>query len=207
MSSETSDTKIFQTILNIVNEHRLSPLVAMSVISGDLSLEQALQEKRCRARALQLSKAPPSRWPEVTLKWDESPANWHRSIDGSTASDFGSRFPNAELAWVNCALLHDRLGTNSTRKYDPFSRHYKSKSAGIVAHAELGGKLSPPLVTCSSQQLHIAGGNHRLALAKHMGQKFVPILYLAGERHSIEQLLPLYGTREEASDPPQPPAP
>ncbi len=175
----------------LANEHQLHGADALDVVRKKISLSDALAQATCQRRGSEINALADAEWPDVPVRWDLDPARFHWSLDGETAASFADAYPEAEAVWVDTHALCSRLVDISRRHESPFASDYRSTTAKLVVHLEAGGQVSPPLLSLVPGGLFIAGGNHRLALALHRGDRAIPILVCRSERAAIEKLVPL----------------
>lgn len=163
--------------------------LAFAVVGGTITEEDAWTAQRRAARGKQLASIKPSAWPNFDIAWDTNPFQFHLALDGMTADKFAVLFTQIEVVGVESQELCANLVQASTRLAGPFSRRYKWKSAGIVAHLEDGGRLTPPLIRYNDEDVLIAGGNHRFGLARHKQMEKICVLILKAERAPLNALL------------------
>ena len=97
-------------------------------------------------------------------------------MDGMRHDEFLDLFGDVVLISINTDSLRRNLRPNSRRPDAPNSEEYVAKSSELVAYLESGGKVSPPILTKEKDGIHIAGGNHRIGWAMHVGQPCIPAL-------------------------------
>jgi hypothetical protein len=117
----------------------------------------------------------------VDIKWDISAENYFLALDGVSPAEFARDFSSVEIVGVDIEDLHVNLMPISQRLKDPLTKHYKLKTAGLVAHLESGGIVTPAFVRHVEGGLCFAGGNHRFGWARYRQQGRVPILVVSDE--------------------------
>lgn len=164
--------------------------LAFAVIAGEREENEAWVENTVSKRGFELLKLAPKRWPSPAINWDVDPANWHRSMDGMSAADFKTHFPDVELYTVDLAELDGALAPGARRLKGPFSKPYRSKTSRLVAHLESGGRVTPPFLNETAAGLGLAGGYHRLGWARHLALVDVPVLARTGQLTTLMARLP-----------------
>ncbi|NKL23651.1 hypothetical protein [Rhizobium leguminosarum] len=178
------------TLLNRLLGEGFSKHLAMEVASGEMTEQEALDERECDSRATDLRGMPPSEWPQIDVTWDTEPKNFHKSLDGEKPVKFSDRLSRLELVGVDIEELHEILVRHSQRTQGPFASQYLFQTAGIVAFLETGRGVTPPLIRCVENVTFIEGGNNRFALARYRRQGTIPILIERDERRALEERLP-----------------
>jgi uncharacterized protein YoaH (UPF0181 family) len=171
--------------LNKMMAQGLARHLAFAVLFEEMADADAWEEQARNERARKLAKTARTKWPEIDVSWDLSAENYHRSLDGVKAAEFARDFPEVEVVGVDIEDLHANLMRGSQRVKDPFSKEYKTKTAGLVSHLERGGIVTPPFVRHVAGGLCLAGGNHRFGWARHRGECKLPILILSAEKPVI----------------------
>lgn len=164
--------------------------LALAVIKGDREESKAWAENAVSKRGFELLELAPERWPTPAINWDVDPANWHRSMDGMSAADFKTHFPDVELYTVDLAELDGALAPRAQRLEGPFSECYRSKTSLLVAHLESGGRVTPPFLNETTAGLGLVGGYHRLGWARHLALVDVPVLVRTGQLTKLVARLP-----------------
>lgn len=152
---------------------------ALAQLQGRKPPDAAEQERRC-SRERELRGKPSTQWPQFDVAWDRDPGNFHKSRDGSSAEDFRARHPNGiTLSDVPLSELDAALHVGSRRAaQEIWSIGDPAKAARAIRHWEDGQAMTPPLVDeASDGTIAIAGGYHRLAVARAKGDASVPILF------------------------------
>lgn len=162
---------------------------ALDVLDGKLTEADALADVRRRTAATALLKLREADRPQPDLAWDLSQANWHRALDHCEAADFAQHYPVAAVVSVAVDDLIANLAEAAQRRTGPWSKAYRHKTAGLVAHLEAGGQVSPPMVVVTSAGLAMAGGYHRLGWAQFRGARMLPLLVSRQELQTIRSRL------------------
>jgi hypothetical protein len=167
-------------------------LLEMTTTSCTYEEARARSDERARIQkaAEAVKGRPPETWPAFDIHWDLSPANFYRVFDGA---DPGSVTDNEHvlildvpLANIDAALTPywHRTADEVWTIGDP------DKAARAIVHWSEGGLMTPPLlVSTSDGRLAIAGGNHRLAVARTKGVLRLPILVKSAEAARVRQIL------------------
>lgn len=164
--------------------------LAMQIIENEISIEEANRILIINKRGEQLRKTRRSKWPDIDVKWDINPLNYHFSMDDYRNIDlFVKDYPDIIIAYADIDDLHKNFIKGSKRISEPFNTNYISKTAKLVAYLELGEKVTPPLIFPCHNKLLIAGGNHRFGWARYRKQKRIPILIKKNEEKSYSQIL------------------
>jgi hypothetical protein len=171
--------------LNKFMAEGLATHLAFAVLREEMTEADAWKEQARNERARALCKMLPAKWPGIDVSWDLSAENYHRALDGVTVVEFARDFPEVQVVGVDTEDLHANLMPGSQRVKDPFSREYRAKTAGLVAHIERGGIVTPPFVRDIAGGLCFAGGNHRFGWARHRGVPKLPILIVRAEEPVI----------------------
>ena len=130
--------------LNRMIAEGLAQHLAFAVLNEEMTEADAREQQARNERARKLFKTARAKWPEIDVSWDTSPDNFHRSLDGAKAAEFARDFPDVEVVAVDIEDLHADLMQASQRVKDPVAKEYKAKTAGLVAHLERGGAVTPP---------------------------------------------------------------
>lgn len=165
---------------------------ALARLQGTELPDVAEQERR-RSRERDLRGKPVKLWPQFDVAWDLDPVNFHKSRDGTSAEDFSALYPTGiTLSDVPLSELDAALHENSRRTaQEIWSVGDPDKAAGAIRHWEDRHAMTPPLVDeASDGTITIAGGNHRLAVARAKGETSVPILFDAARLVFMQGRLP-----------------
>lgn len=164
--------------------------LAHHVAFDGMDEDEAWRKNNTIKRGWEIEELEDQMWPALDVDWDEEECNFYLAMDTSTETEFKSEFGDIKVLNVNLMHLHDRLGYGSTRgEVLPFAEEYRGKTAMLLAHLESGGKVTPPIVVVSCDQLVIAGGNHRFGWAKYRKQSNIPILVQACQKDDILERL------------------
>src|SRR4051812_3079802 len=94
--------------------------LAMAVLQGAMSENEASEEFTRNHRARQLASMRPEKWPEIDIEWDVSPQHFHLALDGVGPAEFKELFPEVKIVGVDTEELHGKLAPASQRAKDPF---------------------------------------------------------------------------------------
>ena len=117
-----------------------------------------------------------SEWPDFQLRWDRSPARFHLAHDGLSpcqldADDYVIR--DVRIRDLDARLSH----YNYRGPGELWSVGCARKTNRCIEHWLDGKEMTPPCVVgWEGRYLVLAGGNHRLAVAREKGAVEVPIL-------------------------------
>jgi len=132
----------------------------------------------------------PEAWPAFDIHWDLSPANFYRVFDGadpcSVTDNEHVLIPDVSLASIDAALTPHWHRTAD----EVWTIGSPDKAARAIVHWSEGGSMTPPLlVSTTDGRLAIAGGNHRLAVARAKGVIRLPILVKLADEARVRQIL------------------
>lgn len=162
---------------------------ALDVLAGKVSEVEALADVRRRTAATALLKLKVADRPQPDLAWDLGRANWHRALDHCEAAAFAQHYPDAAVVSVVVDDLVANLAETAQRRTGPWSKAYRHKTGGLVAHLEAGGLVTPPMVVVTSAGLAMAGGYRRLGWAQFRGARMLPVLVSRQELQTIQSRL------------------
>ncbi|WP_421166595.1 hypothetical protein [Aeromonas dhakensis] len=140
---------------------------------------------------------PPQQWPDFIVKWDESKANLHYYADGEDATYIKLNYPHGiSIADISLVSLDDSLCFTSRQSPSEFwTVGCADKKIEVIEHWVSGGKITPCMVRPFNGQIFIAGGNHRLAVARVKKEMTVPVLFDTGELDEIKNIIPIFNVR------------
>ncbi|MDR5799013.1 MULTISPECIES: hypothetical protein [Caballeronia] len=147
------------------------------------------------ANAKKLIRKPLSKWPQFEPVWDCNEANFYFALDGESPEAFASDYPQGvRCCDVDLSELDARLCAGSRRSAGEVWGFADSKVAEAICFWAEGGKMTPPmilLVTVGGEaQLHVKGGNNRLAIVRAKGIARVKVLILRDELTAVKGMLP-----------------
>jgi len=149
---------------------------ALDVLLGKTTEAAAVEDARRRRAATAILALRARDRPRPPLVWDLSSAYWHRSLDNCDAAAFAAAYSDVAVFSVCRRELVEALSPYARRKSGPWSKLYRSKTAGLVAHLQAGGEVTPPLVIEGRDGLALAGGYHRLGWAHYCKIVRMPVL-------------------------------
>lgn len=151
-----------------------------------MSEDEAWHEWRVMNRAWEIEKMKAADRPKADVEWDYDPSHYYLAVDGVSHQRFYEAYGDLEIFDVNLRKLHSKLSYGSRRgNRGSFYEDYIGKTCKLLAHLESGGKVTPPLVVASCDQLVIAGGHHRFGWAKYRKQVTIPILVQFCQKEDI----------------------
>lgn len=134
------------------------------------------------------------RWPDFDVLWDLAVESQHRALDGSDWESFKEEYPNGVMLLkdVRLSRLDTLLCDLHKQRPEEFWRiGDKDKKLGVLKSWLSRKALTPPLVALHNdgKSLIIAGGNHRLAVARAKGTQLIPLLIYPEKYEQIERKL------------------
>ena len=163
--------------------------------SGE-TLEVYLANKILRStisdKAKQYIEIGSSGWPPITLNWDLSKEGQRFSLDGENESSFKNHYPEGFiLGKVKLDTLDKKLCHFSRRdEGELWSVGYKSSLAYLIVYLSENRPISPPLVKPHLMgEVILKGGHHRYAIAKEIGEKYIPIYVEPKHRKEIDKII------------------
>jgi hypothetical protein len=191
IKNSTDPSQIF---LDSIAGHSVTSAELLEMMQTGCSLAEARERSRERARireaADKIEGKPLEMWPTFDVRWDLDPANFYRAFDGAdpTSIDKNELVPiqDVPLANVDVALTPYWHRTAE----EAWSVGSPDKAARVIIHWEEGGLMTPPLlVPVNDGQLSIAGGNHRLAVARTKGVTRLPVLSKVADEARVRRIL------------------
>ncbi|WOH66171.1 hypothetical protein [Bradyrhizobium sp. BWA-3-5] len=182
---------------NFLKETDGRPLTSeemLEILNTNCTSEEAKSRSQERARirsaADRIKGRPPEAWPTFEIRWDLSPAHFYRVFDGADPDSVEENecavIPDVPLANIDAVLTPwwHRTAAQVWSVGDP------DKAARAIVHWSEGRLMTPPLlVPTSDGQLAIAGGSHRLAVARAKGVSRLPILVKSAEQARVRKIL------------------
>jgi hypothetical protein len=173
-----------------MKKNEISPDVLKRILSGKWTTSQVfdmlngepprdeVEAQRIRDAALSIVGAPVEQWPSFKVSWDLSLESQRLALDGCSEAEFRRCYPNGlTIVHVHIVELDAHMTSTSLRtRSEVWSVGDKDKAARCLVHWIAGNAMTPPLVTVVGQQVGLAGGNHRLAVARAKGVDSLPIL-------------------------------
>jgi hypothetical protein len=162
--------------------------VAMEVDAGRLDEEFEVALWMTRREAESWAKDAANRSATFTPVWDFDPARFYLALDGEKPDTVnGAALMAVE---VTVGELHSALQHGSGRDEDPWSKRHWSKTAVIAYRWARGLAVTPPLIRPWKSEIVIAGGMHRLHIARHYGAQSMPVLVWRKELDEVVSILP-----------------
>jgi len=166
-----------------------------AAIAGE-TLEVYQDKYKLRSRILneasQYIETDSSDWPPITFNWDLSKEGQRFSLDGENESSFKTRYPEGFiLGTVKLDALDKKLCHFSRRNEgELWTIGYKSRLAYLIVYLSEKRPISPPLVKPHRiGEVMLKGGHHRYAIAKEIGEKYIPIYVEPKYRKEIDKLM------------------
>ena len=146
---------------------------------------------------------PINMWPDFDVVWDESLTNIHHYGDGFSTHSVAERHPNGlMIADVELSELDKKLFHMNRQSVDEFwDVGFKSKKSEIIKHCISKGMMTPCklCVYMNNMQITLGGGNHRLAVARAKGLKFIPVLFDPIDQTDLTKIIQLENIRHPTS--------
>lgn len=174
--------------LNRLIGRGLPTTVAMDVDAGRLDEEFEVALWTTRREAERWAKDAANRSARFTPVWDFDPSRFYLALDGEAPDTVDA----AALTVVEVPVgeLHGALQHGSGRDKDPWSKRYRDKTAVIAYRWAEGLAVTPPLIRQWKGEIVVAGGMHRLHLARHYGAQSMPVLVWRDELEAVARVLP-----------------
>ena len=147
---------------------------------------------RISSEANQYIETDSSYWPPITFNWDLSREGQRFSLDGENELSFKTRYPEGFiLGTVKLDALDKKLCHFSRRdEGELWTVGYKSRLAYLIVYLSEKRPISPPLVKPHLiGEVMLKGGHHRYAIAKEIGEKYIPIYVEPKYRKEIDKLM------------------
>lgn len=147
---------------------------------------------RISSEANQYIETDSSDWPPITFNWDLSKEGQRFSLDGENESNFKTHYPEGFiLGKVELHDLNSKLCHFSRRdKGELWTVGCKSSLAYLIVYLSEKRPISPPLVKPHLMgEVMLMGGHHRYAIAKEIGEKYIPIYVEPKYRKEIDKLM------------------
>jgi hypothetical protein len=175
----------------------ITPEELLEMSRTDLTYEDVkahfAERARINALAEQIIGEPVDRWPTFEVTWTTDPTLHYWTFDGEDPEsvNLGELKPRTDvpLASIDAALTRwwQRRADEVWTVGDP------RKAARIIVRWSEGLPMTPAMLapTADFKNLVIAGGNHRLAVARAKGATVVPILMKSEQEGEVLRLLGL----------------
>lgn len=164
--------------------------IATSGCSFEEARARSEERTRIRKAADAIEGRPLETWPTFDVCWDLDPASFYRVYDGADPASVDTNelvlIPDIPLNDIDAALT-PYWHRNADEVWTVGS---PDKAARAIVHWSEGGLMTPPLlVPTSDGRLAIAGGNHRLAVARAKRAARLPILSKPAEEARVRKIL------------------
>jgi len=170
----------------------LTPEELDRLIHG-MTPEERQERDRQYTEAQKLIGLPPNDWPEFKVVWDVDPAAQRLAFDGMTEAEFSEYYPDhLPLKYVRLAELDAQLcNYNKRTAEEVWGVGDNGKAAKVLLAWIEGRKITPPALsrTNSTSEVMLAGGNHRLAVARAKGEATIPVLLIPEHLDFLSQKL------------------
>jgi hypothetical protein len=174
--------------------HPVTPSELLEMMKTGCSLAEARgrseERSRIRTAADAIEGHPFKTWPSFHVRWDLDPANFYQTYDGADPPDGGE---------IDLVLISDVPLSNIDTALTPYWHRTAEevwtvgspdKAARAIIHWKERGLMTPPLlVPTDDGRLAVAGGNHRLAVARAKGISYLPVLSKADQEAMVRQIL------------------
>ena len=147
---------------------------------------------RISSEASQYMETDSSDWPPITFNWDLSEKGQRFSLDGDNELSFKTQYPEGFiLGTVKIDALDKKLCHFSRRdEGELWSVGHKSSLAYLIVYLSEKRPISPPLVKPHLiGEVMLKGGHHRYAIAKEIGEKYIPVYVEPKYRKEIDNLM------------------
>lgn len=134
------------------------------------------ERKRVREEADRIEGLPIADWPPFDVLWDTRREAQRFAFDGMNAESFEKSFPDGLiLARVKLAELDSAMTEfNRRTPEEVWSIGSPDKAARCIIHWKEGRGLTPVCLCPVNGKIGLAGGNHRLAVARAKGTTEIP---------------------------------
>lgn len=184
--SETEDQRIFKG---------MTPEQIDALLSRPGPAEAEENRRRLR-KASSLVGLPIEEWPKFEALWDLSDAGQRFAFDGMTKAEFDKHYPiGLSIYFVEVVELDSKLcAFNRRTPAEVWGVGIDAKAAGVMLDWIEGRAVTPPAVTRTkcTDEICLLGGNHRLAVARSMGEISIPILVDPDHFEFIADSLAIY---------------
>jgi hypothetical protein len=148
-------------------------------------------------KAREWAESQENRDSRLTPQWDCDPEHFYLCLDGALRSEVDAAEFNIIEADVEDIASNLQYG--SDRDEGPWSTRYKDKTAGIAYRWAQRLPVTPPLISHFRDKITIAGGMHRLHLARYHGAKRMPFLVRVSDLGALLSILKSATPRQSAA--------
>jgi hypothetical protein len=143
-------------------------------------------------------------WPATfSIAWDYSPQNFHRALDGESASEFRADYTDVLIGEADLAEIDGELHGISRRAKHELWMTRQANVARCILYWSNGHLITPPMLEVNMGKLVIVGGNHRMAVCRSAGLAKLPFLFSAEHREKLAAKLPSFSLVQLADQHPQ----
>ncbi|MGP9491009.1 hypothetical protein [Psychrobacter sp. AOP7-B1-24] len=158
----------------------------------EIHQEKYKLSSRISSEASHYMETDSSDWPPITFNWDLSEEGGRFSLDGENELSFKTQYPEGLiLGKVKLDALDKKLCHFSRRdEGELWTVGSKSSLAYLIVYLSEKRPISPPLVKPHLMgEVMLMGGHHRYAIAKEIGEKYIPIYVEPKYRKEIDKLM------------------
>lgn len=144
------------------------------------------------AKASQYIDTDSSLWPPITFNWDISKDGQRFSLDGENELSFKTHYPKGFiLGRVKLDALDKKLCHFSRRdEGELWKVGCKSSLAYLIIYLSEQRPISPPILKPHIEnEIMLQGGHHRYAIAKEIGEEYLPIYIEPKYKKQIDSII------------------
>lgn len=144
------------------------------------------------AKASQYIEIDSSGWPPITFNWDLSKEGQRFSLDGENELSFETHYPEGFiLGRVKLNALDKKLCHFSRRdEGELWNVGCKSRLAYLIVYLSEQRPISPPILKPHIEnEIMLQGGHHRYAIAKEIGEEYLPIYIEPKYKKQIDSII------------------
>jgi hypothetical protein len=181
-------------IVDAIADRPITSSELLDMVTTGCTYEEARvrseEQMRIRKAADAIEGLPLASWPAFDVGWDLNPASFYRVYDGADPASVDENelmlIVDVPLADIDAALTPYWRRTPD----EVWTVGSPDKAARAIVHWSEGGLMTPPLlVPTSDGRLAIAGGNHRLAVARTKAVARLPILSKSVDEAWVREIL------------------
>lgn len=174
MSDEEIEARV-QRALALLKGRRVTSDYLLAALEGERP-EVVDERKRVSEEAEKIEGLPISEWPPFDVLWDTTREAQRFAFDAMNAEAFEKSFPDG-LKLVHVRLSDLDVVTTAFNHRTPeevWSIGSPDKAARCIIHWKEGRALTPVCLISVQGKIGLAGGNHRLAVARAKGETEIP---------------------------------
>ncbi|MDN8584389.1 hypothetical protein QY211_09030 [Vibrio alginolyticus] len=142
---------------------------------------------------------PIDSWPPFQVIWDERSSHVHHYGDGLSPQNIPNRHPNGvKIGDVDLSDLDTVTYYMNRQSVSEFWQiGLASKKSEAIEHWVNGGVMTPVMIIPHENglQVCVAGGNHRLAVARAKSEVTIPVLFDADHESELLNILKINNIR------------